>query len=162
MMTHELCGVADMMRWEILHRYGGFAVDADSVCIRPLESWLFEPEVFACWENEISRPGLIANGYVYSHPGNILIARIIDDIYDLPDVTTDLAWRVTGPQRLTDTVRDLGYTGLTIYPSHYFMPEHFNGTRYTGSGPVFAKQFWGRALSNVYEDLANKKSARTG
>ena len=51
-------GVADMMRWEILDQHGGFAVDADSICIRPLEDWLFEPRIFACWENEIARPGL--------------------------------------------------------------------------------------------------------
>jgi mannosyltransferase OCH1-like enzyme len=82
MATRELCGVADMMRWEILERYGGFAVDADSVCVRPLADWLFEPEIFACWENEIARPGLIANGYVYSHPGNRLIRQLVNDIHN--------------------------------------------------------------------------------
>jgi mannosyltransferase OCH1-like enzyme/glycosyltransferase involved in cell wall biosynthesis len=161
MITRELCGVADMMRWEILYKYGGFAVDADSVSVRPLEDWLFEPEVFACWENEIVRPGLIANGYVYSHPGNPLIAAVIEDIHRLQDVTTDLAWRLTGPQRLTDTVRNLGYTDITIYPSHYFMPEHYNGPTYGGTGPVFAKQFWGRARAHVYDDLANQKLTPT-
>jgi glycosyltransferase involved in cell wall biosynthesis len=153
MLTRELAGVADMMRWEILDRYGGFAVDADSFCVRPLENWLFEPELFACWENEIKRPGLIANGYVYSRPGNPLIRQIIQDIHELKDVRGKLAWQLTGPQRLTDTVRAASYSHITIYPSHYFCPRHFTGAEYLGGGPVFAKQFWGTALRGTYETL---------
>jgi glycosyltransferase involved in cell wall biosynthesis/mannosyltransferase OCH1-like enzyme len=156
MLTRELCGVADMMRWEILEKHGGFAVDADSVCIRPLPDWLFEPEVFAAWENEITRPGLIANCFVYSQPGNALIQKVIKDIQDLPDVTGKLAWQLTGPQRLTDTVRAMAYSGITVYPSHYFMPEHFTGMKYGGSGPIFAKQLWGTARPELYESLAKR------
>ena len=157
MLTRELCGVADMMRWEILDRHGGFAIDADSLCDRPLEDWLFEPEIFACWENEIARPGLIANGYVYSHPANPLIRKVISDIRSLPDVKGGLAWQITGPQRFTDTFRSMGYTDLTIYPSHYFMPHHFKGVSYKGSGPVFARQMWGRARPKIYQDLVTGK-----
>jgi glycosyltransferase involved in cell wall biosynthesis len=160
MLTRELCGVADMMRWEILDRYGGFAIDADSICDRPLEDWLFEPEIFACWENEIARPGLIANGYVYSHPGNALIRQVISDIRSLPDVKQGLAWEITGPKRLTETYRRMAFADLTIYPSHYFMPSHLTGTSYTGSGPVFARQLWGRARANVYSDLAKPDLAK--
>jgi len=137
----EWPGVADMMRWEILYKYGGFAVDADSICIRPLEDWLFEAEVFACWENEIIIPGLIANGYVYSHPGNPLIREIIDDIYEQPSMS-DTAPAMTGPLRLTRAFRRLRYSDLTIYPSHFFIPSHYRGLSYNGSGPVFARQFW--------------------
>ena len=130
----EWPGVADMMRWEILDKYGGFAVDADSICVRPLENWLFEPHIFACWDNEILLPGIIANGYVYSHPGDPLIRQIIDDIYDLPNMS-DQASKMTGPKRITDTFRRMRYTDLTIYPSHYFIPGHWSGLNYKGSGP---------------------------
>jgi mannosyltransferase OCH1-like enzyme len=153
MLTRELCGVADMMRWEILHEHGGFAIDADSICLRPLAEWLFEPDVFACWENEIARPGLIANGYVYSHPKNGLIEQIIRDIKGLPDLAGKLAWQLTGPQRLSDTIRNMAYTGITVYPSHYFMPEHLTGIKYKGNGPVFAAQLWGRARHQIYDTL---------
>lgn len=149
----RLAGVADMMRWEILDKHGGFAIDADSICVRPLEDWLFEPQVFACWENEIVRPGLIANGYVYSHPGNPLIQQVIDDIYALPNLDKGAPWKLTGPQRLTDTFRNMQYGGLTIYPSHYFMPTHYTGHKYTGAGPVFAEQFWAQSRQ-VYSFLA--------
>jgi mannosyltransferase OCH1-like enzyme len=153
MLNRELCGVADLMRWEILSKHGGFAIDADSICVRPLENWLFEADIFACWENEICRPGLIANGYVYSHPNNILINSIIDDIYDSNLDDDKLAWQLTGPTRITDIFRKISYNNITIYPSHYFLPRHYTGIEYSGSGPVFAQQFWGRALPNVYENL---------
>ncbi len=156
MMTRELNGVADIMRWEILERHGGFAVDADSVCIRPLENWLFEPDIFACWENEIESPGLVASGYVYSHPGSALIRQVISDIRDLPDMRGGRAWQLVGPQRLTDTMRKIRYTGITLYPSHYFIPEHYTGLKYSGVGPVFAKQLWG-STRHAYDALASKK-----
>jgi mannosyltransferase OCH1-like enzyme len=152
----ELPGVADMLRWEILAKHGGIAIDADSVCIRPLEDWLFEPSVFACWENEIARPGLIANGFVYSHPGNPLIQQVIDDIHDLPNMDEGQPWTLTGPKRLTDTFRSMPYRDLTIYPSHYFLPSHYTGHSYCGSGPVFANQFW----SNTREKIRAERDAR--
>lgn len=63
MSRQEVNGVADLMRWEILAAEGGIVVDADSVCVRTLPEWLRECEAFACWENELDRPGLIAAGY---------------------------------------------------------------------------------------------------
>ena len=66
--SKELCGVADCMRWEILYKYGGIALDADSECLRSLEDWLLEPDIFACWESELLRPGLIENGIVGAVP----------------------------------------------------------------------------------------------
>jgi len=60
MYSRELNGVADIMRYEILFNEGGIALDADSLCLRPLEDWVLEPAAFAAWEHEHIRPGLIA------------------------------------------------------------------------------------------------------
>ena len=54
MSSRELNGVADLMRYEILYYHGGFAIDADSVCVKPLEDWLLNAPEFTCWENEIA------------------------------------------------------------------------------------------------------------
>lgn len=151
-------GVADMMRWEILDKHGGFAVDADSLCVRTLENWLFEPQIFAGWENELRRPGLIANGYVYARPGNPLVREIISDIYDLEHVPGP-AYLMVGPYRLTDTFRRMKYTDLTIYPSHYFIPTHHTGLKYQGSGPVFAQQMWSNTRQR-FEERAKAQAAQ--
>lgn len=143
MYDRELNGVADMMRWEILLAQGGVVVDADSIALRPLDDHLLDCEAFACWESEIARPGLIAAGYFGCEAGNPLVAQIVRDIHAEPSVTNAKAWRTVGPQRLTDSYRKYGYSRLRIYPSHYFIPEHFTGLRYEGGDPVYAHQLWG-------------------
>ncbi|MDZ7277296.1 glycosyltransferase [Pantoea eucrina] len=139
-------GAADMMRYEILFHHGGFAVDADSLCIKPLEDWLFDSQVCASMENEHARPGLIANGYLAAEAKSALIAELIMAIERKQSVTQNLPWLETGPFLLTQTVLRLGYSNLTCWPSHYFIPEHFSGKNYLGSGHVFARQMWGTTL----------------
>ncbi len=152
MFERELNGVADMMRWEILHAMGGIVVDADSIALKPLSDDLLDCEAFACWENEIARPGLIAAGYFGCEAGNALVEQIIHDIHDEPTVTHDMAWKTVGPLRLTESYRKYRYSRLRIYPSHYFIPKHFTGLAYEGSDPVYAHQLWGSTL-RAYGDI---------
>lgn len=152
MRTREFNGVADMMRWEILHQHGGVVFDADSICARPLDDALLDCEAFACWESEVARPGLIAAGYFGCGAGNPFVKQIIEDIAASPSVVQEMAWKTVGPQRLTDCYRKFRYTSLRIYPSHYFIPRHFTGVTYEGSDPVYAHQLWGSTL-RTYDKL---------
>lgn len=157
----ELNGVADMMRWEILYNEGGFVVDADSVCVRPLDDELLDCEAFACWESEIARPGLIAAGYVACSADNPFVGQIVIDIHNEPTVVNDMAWKTVGPTRLTEAYRRYAYHALKILPSHYFIPEHFTGVRYQGSGPVYAHQEWA-TTKRCYDTLHLKRFDATG
>ncbi|MTH46154.1 glycosyltransferase family 32 protein [Intestinirhabdus alba] len=150
----RMCGAADIMRYEILFHHGGFAVDADSVCIRPLEEWLFDSQVCASMESEIARPGLIANCYVASEPRSALMAELILGLTKKESVLDDLPWIVTGPKYLTETVHRLKYANLTCWPSHYFLPTHFTGQNYLGRGHRFAYQMWG-TTRNINDKLAD-------
>lgn len=152
----ELCGVADVMRWEILQELGGFAVDADAPCLRPLEDWLFSVDAFACWENERTRPGLINNGFVYAQFGDPLIAAINDSLADEVPPQGLRAWQTTGPVRLTAAWKAYG-KHWTIWPSHLFLPKHLTGEEYAGNGPVFASQKWGSTFG--YERLRESHAA---
>jgi len=143
MSERELNGVADMMRWEILYEQGGVVVDADSICIRSLDDHLLDCDAFACWESEMARPGLIAAGYFGSKPKNSFLGQIILDIHHEDTVINRMAWETVGPLRLTESFRKYRYHHLRIYPSHYFIPEHFSGVSYDGPGPVYAHQLWG-------------------
>jgi mannosyltransferase OCH1-like enzyme len=58
MLGHELNGVADMMRWEILYAEGGFVVDADSICLRPLDDSRWSG---ASWPTSTTRPRWCTN-----------------------------------------------------------------------------------------------------
>ena len=150
--TGRLCGVADLMRYEILFNHGGFAVDADSYCIKGLEDWLFDSQICVGMENEIVRPGLIANGYLASEPDSVLMAELIMGLNNKKTVTDNLPWITTGPMFLTEKVRELEYSNITYWPSHYFIPEHFTGQCYLGKGHVFANQVWG-STKKINNDL---------
>lgn len=141
MYKKELCGVADMMRYEIIHAHGGIALDADSYCVRPLEDWLLEPSEIAVWESETLRQGLVSLNCIGCLPKSPFFKQVIQNIKDKPTVVDREAWQATGPQLLTDTWNQTKYP-LTIYPSHYFVPNHFAGKPYEGTGQVFAKQYW--------------------
>jgi len=154
-LQRELCGAADVMRWEILYRYGGIAVDADSICVRPLEDWLLEPDIFAVWENEIARPGLICTGALGSIKRHPLLATIIQEIMDDPDLMSKRAWEKVGPGRITDVVRKHAYSSLTVYPSHFFIPTHFTGVQFHGTSHVFARQAWA-STHEKYDTLETK------
>ncbi|WP_374256325.1 glycosyltransferase family 32 protein [Aquabacterium sp.] len=156
MSSRELNGVADLMRWEILYNEGGFVVDADSICRRPLEDWLLEGDAFACWENEIDRPKLIAAGYVASVPENPFFGQIIKDLHSEETVMQGMAWQTVGPLRLTQSYYRYRYGGLTIWPSHFFIPEHFAGQSYDGRGIVFASQEWA-STRGTYDTLYKKE-----
>lgn len=158
MAGRELNGVADLMRWEILYQQGGFVVDADSICRRPLAPWLFEGEAFACWESELARPGLIAAGYVASVPENPFFGQLILDLQNTETVVDRMAWQSVGPQFLTEAHRRHNYTGLTIWPSHFFIPRHFTGLEYSGQGMVFADQEWA-STRRTYDQLYKRKVA---
>ncbi len=139
--AEHIPAVADMMRYEILLKYGGITVDADSMCVRALEDWLMEPACWATWENEKLRPGLITNAFVGSEPGEELLAAVIEKIRARPTVNDYLPWMTTGPLPLTEIWHAM-QSRATVYPSHYFTPDHFDGARYSGTGPIFARQLW--------------------
>ena len=151
----HLAGKADILRYELLYNFGGFFIDADSECVRPLEDFLCDNIAFAGYEHEseekyMNGMGLIANGYLASVPNNQLLNLLIEHISNIDNINIAMPWLVTGPKLLTDFIRKSGLP-FTIYPSHYFIPIHYtdiiNGTSgYIGDGYVFSKQYWGTTL----------------
>lgn len=139
--SKELAGKADVMRYEILERLGGIYVDADAECIRPLDDEFLEHEAFCCYENELVRPALLSNGYLGSVPGGTLVQELVRRLEER-NVNAARAWVTTGTLYLTHTAW-LSKAPLHIYPSHYFIPQHYSGAEYHGTGPIYAKQYWG-------------------
>jgi hypothetical protein len=151
----EYNGKADIMRWEILYKYGGYFVDADSICIEPFDDYFTEQTAFASFENEIVRAELIATGTMGFVPNHPLCKDIIQWI-DSPEFDelnkTVRAWGSVGPVLLTRFLKTGKYTDFAIYPSLCFLPFHFTGNYYTGHKKVYAYQLWGTA-NNSYETM---------
>jgi Glycosyltransferase sugar-binding region containing DXD motif len=151
-------GKADIMRLEILNKYGGIYVDADSVCLEPLDQEVFLTHTgFAAFENENARGHLIATvvlGFVPSHP---LLVDMINYIHDDPEAQALMsqykAWYALGPGLITRFLDKGHYTdNMTIFPSHFFLPYHFTGHVYDGHKKVYAHQFWGNTRG-IYDTI---------
>lgn len=153
----EYCGKTDIMRWEILYKYGGIYIDADSFCVEPIDDELCKKS-FASWENEIKRPGLIAVGTMGFSP-NHEIPKLAIEFISKNEVsykkTQKMAWQNTGPVLLTNIYKDLiNKKMFNILPSYTFLPRHFTGQYYNGHGKIYAYQEWG-STRDAYETLNN-------
>jgi glycosyltransferase involved in cell wall biosynthesis len=154
-LINEINGKADIMRWEILYQYGGIFIDADSICIEPLDDFFLENTGFASFENEECRNGLIATGTMGFIPSHSICKNIIDWINSeesIEVINSYRAWFSVGPALFTRFLNSGEYKDITIYPSYYFLPHHFTGSKYVGHKKVYAHQEWGTA-NNSYETM---------
>jgi len=170
----EICGKADILRWEILYKYGGIYIDADSICVEPLDNLLELNKSFASYENEIIRgPNwsknnpmyddvlarthpLISNGTMAFHPNHELPRLAIEWIKNNEisvNKTGRRAWRIVGPGLLTRLFFSKKWDDIVILPSYYFLPIHCSGLKYEGHGKVYAYQEWGSTKNNY--DIMN-------
>jgi len=130
----EYCGKADILRYEILYKYGGFYCDADTLCLEKLDEFFFENHFFSCYENEKVNL-LIANGFIGSEPGSKILKEIIEKIHKIDpiNINTQKPWITVGPLLFTNSIKE--YTKknidkkITIYPSYLFIPNIPNDFR---------------------------------
>ena len=146
-LIQEINGKADILRWEILYKYGGVFFDADSICIEPLDDDVFLTKTgFAAFENETERGTLIATGSMGFVPNHPLCADIVEWIRTDPEAETMIrnykAWYSVGPALITRFLETEKYSDFTIFPSYFFLPHHFTGIKYDGHKKVYAYQEW--------------------
>ncbi len=138
LLKRDLRGVADCMRWDILYNEGGVVVDADMFCLRPLPDWLLECEIAAPWLNEIYYPGSLSTVMVAAEPGNALVAELLLRIQDDAELDRKPISDATGAGRLLAVRNEHKYQGLTLLPSHFFLPRLPRIAPYDGIAPVYA------------------------
>lgn len=147
----EINGKADIIRWELVWKYGGVFLDADSICIEPIDDVLMNVSAFAGYENENVRQGLVATGTMGFPPGHPLCRDAIDWIKQNDvsyEKTLQRAWYNVGPGLLTRLLQTNKYPDFKVFPSHYFLPFHYTGVKYEGHEKVYAYQEWGSTKQN--------------
>lgn len=167
-------GVADLMRYEILHEHGGVYVDADSTSVRPLDEWLLAQHMFAVWESETHRPGLIANTFIGSVPRHPALREIIEATSRMNAPVWRRTWRIekwrglrpcfrykgflpwqtVGPALFTKKVLPYSPLHATILPSPLFLPRHFEDKEERQSGVIYARHDWGTTHRRDLHDAA--------
>lgn len=128
-------GKADIARYEILYRYGGIYVDADSMIINEDKVNLDKvfsdivTDSFAAYEKNGSC--LIANGIIGSVAGGQFMSKMIKYIketYEGYRIFGIPAFISTGPYAMSHLYyRDNNWRLMTVLPSDYFYPAHWWG-----------------------------------
>ena len=170
----EINGKADILRWEILYKYGGFFVDADAYCIEPVTYLVEKYKAFVGYENEMIRGAgwcpseeyddvlarthpLIATGTMAFPPKHELPRLAIEWIKNnniSVEKTGKRAWRTVGPGLLTRLYHQQKWDDITVLPSYLFLPIHVTGVEYTGREKIYANQEWG-STKQSYDNMNN-------
>lgn len=133
------CGAADIARYCLLHRFGGFYADADSRPKRPLD--IKTP--FLVWENEKQCPGRMMNGFIQSRANFPLWRECLQTIRERaprPTMESWEVWRYTGPGIVTELAKNLAIDKL---PSGYFCPIHYSeGAVYDEDANPYCDHDW--------------------
>lgn len=105
---------SDIIRLEVLLRFGGVYVDTDFECLRSIEPLLEGTDFFATY----IAPRRIVNGVIGAAPGHPILERAVREIRPRTEYGLDKA--ATGPFFFNKLVRQ--FPAVTILPREYFYP----------------------------------------
>lgn len=142
-------GAADLLRYEILYKFGGYIAGADSICRNPIDE-LFEDDksVYTIYENEFLR-GMLVAPILAATPGHPFVRMLIDKLKSIEPAYLDVAWRQTGNLFVSEMIEE-HQPDIVIWPSHYLIPVHYTGRTYTGTGKIYAEQLFG-STNKIYQ-----------
>ena len=131
---------ADVLRYELLWRYGGVYVDADFEALRPLDDLLDGVDAFAAWQDD----RFVNNAILGASAEHPLMRSLVDG---LPDSVARHRGapprKVSGPHYLTAAVR--GRSDVTLFDRELFYPydwralHHRPGETFAGA---YAVHLW--------------------
>lgn len=135
---------SDVLRYEILHRFGGVWVDADFECLRPIDPLLAGVECFAAWEQPRRWINQAILGAVPGHP---FIDSLIDGLPASVEANRGFKPnRMSGPQFVTAQWLHHG-RGVKIFDRELFYPYGFAEIADHGPGEewpnAYAAHHWG-------------------
>ncbi len=129
---------ADLLRYEILERFGGVYVDVDFECVRSMDELVYSHSFFA----GIADFDYVNNAIIGAAPHHPLIKRVVRHLQT--KTQTDIQnheWQITGPFFLNYVCYNYFKThddGM-IYPMKFFYPLAQNNR----------VNFWGKKLSRA-------------
>ena len=152
--TKRIIQKADILRYWVLYEYGGIYTDADSECVKPIESLIIDaesndgPSIIVAYEKEKHRFDLIGNSFLASSAKSKYMAELVAR---LPTwIHTDKRpWMSTGPYLVTMTLREM-------YPDYKPLPWYYIYQKSTIDDdsviqPCYSRQYWCAGRTNNYK-----------
>jgi mannosyltransferase OCH1-like enzyme len=106
---------SDILRLELLWRYGGVYIDTDFECVRPIDPLIDGLDFFTA---EIGL-GRINNAFIGSVAGHEILERALDEMRPREFYGADKA--SAGPEFLDPLLHD--YPAITVFPARLFYPS---------------------------------------
>ena len=140
-------GAADIVRVEILERFGGIYLDIDSLCLESIENEFFmKKDFFAVMENE----DRIANGVIGSIKEHPILKKYIKKIKEKRVIKPP--HKTIGGTIFTDCIKEYGNDDkIEILPTCSFYPKDHWRRKAKVIGKIYAKQFWA-TTNNLYKE----------
>ena len=142
MRRMDFHGATDLIRYEVLLKYGGFIPEADSICLMNTDVLWDRNCAYTVFENEEIRTGLVSP-ILAAEPNNSFVAVLVQVLASLKPHELGSPWKTVGNKFVSQMIERSRPENLIVFPSHYFIPTHFVGKSYSGTGPIYAKQMWG-------------------
>lgn len=140
-------GVQDMMRYELLYRYGGFMADADAISLHPVDELLDQPRAYTVYDRPESDKFRGVCPFLACEPGNPFVGAVIDELAGLDPWELRKPEVSTGNRFLMRMIKDRapGPDVLKIFPTHTFIPWQKSAPNvwYDGPDKIYAEQKWG-------------------
>ena len=122
---------SDVARYELLQQYGGFYLDADTLCRRSLEP--LRKKQFVAGYHHYRNPGLkdnkrydndlVASAVIGAPKDSVIVDKLVAGLKNDAGLCKKPAWSAVGPLYLTNTLKNMNFKD--IMPFHAFVPYHY-------------------------------------
>jgi mannosyltransferase OCH1-like enzyme len=115
---------ADIVRYEVLERFGGLYVDTDFECLKPFDTLHHHLDFYACVD--CYQKFEVLNGLIASRPGHPILKECIYRLKNFPSPNSSSIIHRTGPHFFTTCIiRILTTTAIdkvVLLPTSYMYP----------------------------------------
>lgn len=137
-------GMADIARLEILYKYGGVYIDADTQRLKPWKDWRWlHMDFFAVRGNTAPRNNYrVTNGIMGCMPESEIVGEYISRVFKAEQFMP--AWDTIGGTLLTKILQEnMSNPNIAILEPYWFYPQNSRGIRTRGHDKAIARHFWG-------------------
>jgi mannosyltransferase OCH1-like enzyme len=157
----KFAGVSDLIRYEVLAEKGGFIAEADSLCLHPVDELFQKPNAYTVYEYADGHTGMMSP-FLACEPENPVLKAVVDEMSQLIPSEMNMPWTTTGNGFLRRffAQNPALKKKTTIFPSHYFIPEHYKGAKYDGPDRIYARQLWATTTRSYPHQLTKTHESK--